>query len=86
MLDEVHERTLFTDIILGLLKKVIKKRRALKLLVCSATLDSNYFHNFLNLNKTKNTNEDTVCILPIRGNTYPIEIFYAIGKKTFWVP
>ena len=30
MLDEAHERTIHTDVMFGLLKKVIKKRKDLK--------------------------------------------------------
>ncbi|KAM6341052.1 putative ATP-dependent RNA helicase DHX35 isoform 3-T4 [Alca torda] len=40
MLDEAHERTLYTDIAIGLLKKVQKKRGDLRLIVASATLDA----------------------------------------------
>ena len=40
ILDEVHERNVNTDIIVGLLKKVMKKRDGLKLIVCSATVDA----------------------------------------------
>ena len=40
ILDEVHERNVNTDTILGLLKKVLKKRDDLRLIVCSATVDA----------------------------------------------
>ncbi len=40
IVDEVHERNVNTDIILGLLKKVMKKREDLKIIVCSATVDA----------------------------------------------
>merc|ERR1712137_784541 len=38
MIDEAHERSLYTDIIIGLLKKVLKRRDDLKVIISSATL------------------------------------------------
>ena len=43
LLDEAHERTLATDILLGLLKELLLKRNDLKLIVMSATLDATRF-------------------------------------------
>ncbi|PVD35122.1 hypothetical protein C0Q70_06403 [Pomacea canaliculata] len=52
LLDEAHERALNTDIILGLLRKIQKKRPDLRLLVASATLDAEEMRDFFNTNET----------------------------------
>merc|ERR1719427_2112994 len=51
MLDEVHERTASIDIIMGLLKKVMKRRRDLRVIVSSATVDAEYLRDFFNSGK-----------------------------------
>ena len=40
IMDEAHERALNTDVLMGLLKKVLARRRDLKLIVTSATMNA----------------------------------------------
>jgi ATP-dependent RNA helicase DDX35 len=40
MVDDCHERSLYTDIILGLLKKIRRKRPELKIIISSATIEA----------------------------------------------
>ena len=40
IIDEAHERSLNIDLILGILRKLLKKRRDLKLIITSATIDT----------------------------------------------
>ncbi|KAF8660921.1 hypothetical protein HU200_057351 [Digitaria exilis] len=66
MLDEAHERTIYTDILFGLLKKLIRQRNDLKLIVTSATLDAEKFSGyFFDCN-----------IFTIPGRTFPVEILH----------
>ncbi|XP_078006354.1 putative ATP-dependent RNA helicase DHX35 isoform X2 [Phascolarctos cinereus] len=76
MLDEAHERTLYTDIAIGLLKKIQKKRGDLRLIVASATLDAEKFQNFFNQNETSDPGKDTCVIITVEGRTFPVDVFY----------
>jgi ATP-dependent RNA helicase DDX35 len=46
MVDEAHERNLNSDALLGLLKKIRRKRNDLRIVVCSATIDADRFLDF----------------------------------------
>ena len=46
MLDEAHERTIHTDVLMGLLKETVQRRKDLKLIVTSATLDAEKFSDY----------------------------------------
>ena len=70
VLDEVHERSVNTDLLLGLAKDILTRRRRddFRLVIASATMDSQIFHNYFG-NLAKEVN--------IPGRTFPIEIFYS---------
>ncbi|XP_048578247.1 probable ATP-dependent RNA helicase DHX35 isoform X2 [Nematostella vectensis] len=79
MIDEAHERTLHTDVLLGLLKKIKKKRPDLRIIVSSATLDAEMFKDFFNTNITNDKSKDTAAVLSVEGRSYPVNIEYAIS-------
>ncbi len=79
MLDEAHERTLYTDIVVGLLKKIQKKRSDLKIIVASATLDAELFRDFFNHNNSSDPANDTATILSVEGRMFPVDICYSLN-------
>ncbi|CAG5027656.1 unnamed protein product [Parnassius apollo] len=77
VLDEVHERTQMTDVLMGLLKKIAKKRKNLKLIISSATMDAEFLRDFFNLTDRKERDrKSTSVIMSMQGRTHPIDVFY----------
>ena len=71
ILDEVHERTLATDILMALLKQLVKQRKDLRLIIMSATLDARKFQTYFSLEEGS-----LVPLLKVPGRTHPVEVFY----------
>ena len=69
VLDEVHERSVNTDVLMAILKKVARERgESFKLVVMSATLDLDKFMNYFNATK----------VVKVEGRTHQIAIFNAL--------
>ena len=66
IVDEAHERSLNIDFLLGILKRILKRRRDLKVIVSSATLDAARFSEFFG----------NAPVISVPGRLYPIEIGY----------
>eukprot|EP00457_Paulinella_chromatophora_P002543 gb/GEZN01002548.1/.p1 GENE.gb/GEZN01002548.1/~~gb/GEZN01002548.1/.p1 ORF type:complete len:723 (-),score=91.14 gb/GEZN01002548.1/:278-2410(-) len=66
ILDEAHERTVSTDVLMGLLKEIMVKRKDLKLVVMSATLDAGKFQEYFT----------SAPLMKVPGRLHPVEIFY----------
>ena len=66
ILDEAHERSLQTDILMGLLKQMQESRSDLKVVIMSATLDVKLFSSFFS----------DVGKVIIPGRQYPVHVKY----------
>jgi len=75
MLDEAHERTIHTDVLFCLLKALCVKRKDLKLVVTSATLNAEKFSSYF----------FDAPIFTIPGRTFDVEILYAKQPESDYV-
>lgn len=66
IIDEAHERSLNIDFIMGYLKQLLPRRKDLKVIITSATLDVNRFSNYFN----------GAPIFEVEGRSYPVELRY----------
>ncbi|BBA36635.1 ATP-dependent helicase HrpA [Methylocaldum marinum] len=66
IVDEAHERSLNIDFLLGYLKWLLRKRRDLKLIITSATIDPERFAGHFG----------NAPIINVSGRTYPVDIRY----------
>ena len=66
IIDEAHERSLNNDFILGYLKQLLPRRRDLKLIITSATIDVERFSKHFN----------NAPIIEVSGRIYPVEVRY----------
>ncbi|KEY72557.1 hypothetical protein S7711_05628 [Stachybotrys chartarum IBT 7711] len=66
IMDEAHERALNTDILMGLFKKILQRRRDIKLIVTSATMNAKRFSDFFG----------GAPDFTIPGRTFPVDVMF----------
>ena len=66
IVDEAHERSLNIDFILGIVKTLLQKRSDLKLIITSATIDTDKFSKAF----------DRAPVIEVSGRMYPVEVRY----------
>ncbi len=70
IIDEAHERSINIDFLLGYLKRILARRRDLKVIVTSATIDAERFAKHFEIEGRP------APVYRIEGRTYPVEIRY----------
>ncbi|GFQ78243.1 ATP-dependent RNA helicase DEAH12, chloroplastic [Trichonephila clavata] len=68
IIDEAHERTLYTDLVLGMLKPCLNERLDLRIIITSATIDPSLFVQHFGTKQTQ--------IIEIPGRTYPVDVVW----------
>ncbi|KAI8125562.1 putative ATP-dependent RNA helicase DHX34 [Lucilia cuprina] len=68
ILDEIHERNLFGDFLLGVTKCLLRAKPDLKLILMSATINVELFHNYFQ--------EEGAKLLQVPGRLYPIKTLF----------
>ncbi|XP_017860271.1 PREDICTED: probable ATP-dependent RNA helicase DHX35 [Drosophila arizonae] len=77
IVDEAHERNMLTDMVLGLLKKILRKRSNLKLIISSATIDASFFSEFFSWPRSGAEAEQPINVkLSIEGRMHAVSHFY----------
>ncbi|KAJ2905556.1 pre-mRNA-splicing factor ATP-dependent RNA helicase PRP16 [Zalerion maritima] len=71
MIDEAHERTVATDILLALVKDLARARPDLKLLISSATMDAEAFAKYF----------DDAPIYKVPGRRFPVDIHFTSSPE-----
>lgn len=74
IVDEVHERHISTDMLLGILKIIAKKREDFRIVIMSATMDPQRFIQFFSSPLEEGSSESALAVnvITIPGRTYPV--------------
>jgi len=67
IVDEAHERSIATDLLLAMIKKALMKRRNLRLIISSATINPKIFENYF---------QSMAVRIHVYGRTFPVDAVY----------
>ena len=73
IIDEAHERSLNIDFLLGYLRWLLPRRKDLKVIITSATIDPERFARYFNFSGKE---DGDAPIINVSGRTFPVEVRY----------
>ncbi|MEO6602895.1 MAG: ATP-dependent RNA helicase HrpA [Polyangiaceae bacterium] len=76
IIDEAHERSLTIDFLLGWLKSILPERPELKVLISSATIETERFSEFFG----------GAPVIQVEGRTFPVEVLYEPPESDLDLP
>lgn len=71
IIDEAHERSLNIDFLLGYVSRLMQKRRDLRVIISSATLETERFSAFFS----------GAPVIEVSGRAFPVEVIYREAQK-----
>jgi pre-mRNA-splicing factor ATP-dependent RNA helicase DHX15/PRP43 len=71
IVDDAHERTVASDLLLSLLKKAMAKNPGLKVIVMSATINADKFLGYF----------PGAALFEVKGHTHPVEVFHLMEDE-----
>lgn len=74
LLDEAHERSINTDILCALVRQIQMRRKDLKVVIMSATLEADLFEKYFQAK-----------VLYVQGRQYPVEVLYTNVAQRQWI-
>ena len=75
IIDEAHERSIYTDVIFGIIKQLIQKRKDLRVIISSATLSTTKFQNYF----------FEAPVIQVPGRRYPVDIYYTKSPEPDYI-
>ena len=80
IVDEAHERSIYSDLLLGFIKLALPKRRDLRVVIMSATIDPQLFVSYFS-----GCSEFVLKppVLQVSGRAFPVDVFYEDSSEDY---